>query len=407
MHRLAIVLLAAILFSGCEGRGGDRPGPSDLGLYAPLHGFYAALADLQAGRRNRVAVLQIGDSHTANDAFSGRMRELFQARFGDGGRGLLAAGIPFRYYRPAKVTVTADGWRTVRSGSDSGPFGLAGLRQEADAAATMAITADAPDLAHLAIDALGQPGGGSLEISTSDGKVETVTTATARPSMLRVRAPGGPGTSAVQLRALGDGPVALLSWTAERDGPGVTWSNLGTIGAQASLLARWDPAVLAVEARELQPALILLAFGTNEGFKDNLDLSGYPDVFRAALAALHRAAPAATIMVVGPPGGVRANGAGSGTACPGDLGQRYSVPANLPKVRHIERTIADDEHLFFWNWAATMGGDCEIVPWSETDPPLAARDHVHLLKPGYQQTAEALFETLMRGYDLYRQGARR
>lgn len=50
-----------------------------------------------------------------------------------------------------------------------------------------------------------------------------------------------------------------------------------------------------------------------------------------------------------------------------------------------------------------MGGDCTIVEWANTDPPLAARDHVHLLKPGYRRTAEQLFEQLMRGYDLYLQ----
>ena len=403
MHRFAIVLLAFILFSGCDGRSDGKTAPSELGLYAPLRGFYAALADLQAGRRREVAVLQIGDSHSANDSFSGEMRAQFQARFGDGGRGLLPPGIPYRYYKPARVTVTMDGWRTVRAASDAGPFGFAAVRQEASGPATMAITADPPDLAQLTIEALGQSGGGSFEITTSDGKRQMVTTASARPALLRIRAPSGPGTAAVQLRALGDGPVDLLAWTAERPGPGVTWSNLGTIGAQASLLPRFDPAVMAEEAKALQPALIVLAFGTNEGFKDDLDLAGYPDVFRAAIAALHRAAPGATIMVVGPPGGVRGNGNGAGTACAGDLGAHWSVPVNLPKVRHIESTAAEAEHLFFWNWAATMGGDCQIVPWAETDPPLAAHDHVHLLKPGYQQTADALFATMMRGYDLYSQ----
>ena len=42
-----------------------------------------------------VVILQIGDSHTANDSFSGRMRELFQARFGDAGRGVLPPGVPY------------------------------------------------------------------------------------------------------------------------------------------------------------------------------------------------------------------------------------------------------------------------------------------------------------------------
>ena len=403
MLRFSLIVLAAILFSGCESRSnaGPRDVASELAAYAPLRGFYAALAELQAGRRTRVAVLQIGDSHTANDAFSGRMRELMQARFGDGGRGLLPPGIPYRYYKPATVTVTADGWQTLRGGVDPGPFGLAGLRQAATGPATMAITASPPQLDRLFIDFLGQPGGGSAEITTSDGRVAVVPTASAGRALLHAQAPAGPTTSFVQVRPRGDGPVSVMSWTAEAPGPGVTWSNLGTIGAQVQLVQQWDPAVMAIEAKYLQPALIVLAFGTNEGFKDSLDLDSYPADYRAALAALRRAAPGATILIAGPLGGVRDSGNGAGAPCPGEAGRQWSVPANLPKVRHIEHEIAETEHLFFWNWAEAMGGDCAIVPWSETDPPLAAKDHVHLLKPGYRQTADALFGTLMRGYDLY------
>ncbi len=407
MLRFLPALLAAILLNACQSRANGQRNAPDAGLYAPLRPFYAALADLQAGRRSRVAVLQIGDSHTANDGFSGRMRELMQARFGDGGRGLLPPGIPYRYYKPATVAVVADGWRAEPSGADAGPFGFAGLRQVADGQATTAITASPPELDRLFIDVIGQPGGGTLDITTSDGRATRVSTASAGRSMLRVQALSGQDTSSVQMRARGDGPVTWMSWTAETGRAGVTWSNLGTIGAQVTLLANWDAGVMAAEAKHLQPSLIVLAFGTNEGFSDATDLVSYPAHFRAALAALHRAAPMAAVMIAGPLGGVRAAPSGPGEPCAGEAGLRWSVPANLPKVRGIERAVAQSDHLFFWDWAAAMGGDCAIVPWAETDPPLAAHDHVHLLKPGYRQTAEALFDTLMRGYDSYRESAAR
>ena len=83
------------------------------------------------------------------------------------------------------------------------------------------------------------------------------------------------------------------------------------------------------------------------------------------------------------------------------------MPANLPQVRAIQRRIAAEENAWFWDWADAMGGDCAMAAWAETNPPLAARDHVHLLKPGYNQTADALFDTLMRGYDHYVQVAGR
>ena len=56
----------------------------------------------QAGRLARLTILQIGDSHTEAEHFSGRLRALFQARFGNAGRGMLAPGAPVDYWRPTR-----------------------------------------------------------------------------------------------------------------------------------------------------------------------------------------------------------------------------------------------------------------------------------------------------------------
>ena len=135
-RRLLLGGAAALLVTSCAK---TLPGPSDaeiaakLGPAAPLLPLYRALSD-----GTTVVILQIGDSHTANDSFSGRMRELFQARFGDAGRGVLPPGVPYRWYRPARVTVTSDGWSVVSSyRGDPGPYGVTGLRQHADAPAAM------------------------------------------------------------------------------------------------------------------------------------------------------------------------------------------------------------------------------------------------------------------------------
>ena len=110
---------AALLIATCAP---SPPGPSDaeiaakLGPAAPLLPLYRGLLPLEGhARAAPVVILQIGDSHTANDSFSGRLRELFQARFGDAGRGVLPPGVPYRYYRPARVTVTSEGWSVVSS----------------------------------------------------------------------------------------------------------------------------------------------------------------------------------------------------------------------------------------------------------------------------------------------------
>lgn len=63
-----------------------------------------------AGQRGLV-ILQIGDSHTSADFFSGEVRRLLQQRYGNGGVGYLTAGRPHIGVRSSamKVAISA-GW---------------------------------------------------------------------------------------------------------------------------------------------------------------------------------------------------------------------------------------------------------------------------------------------------------
>ena len=117
MKRLAGVLVAAALASGAAAQ--VPYGPADIpapglsicpdGLCQPgaLNGVFEALSEAEAGRGQApVHILQIGDSHTAGDRITGRLRTALQGRFGDGGRGVLPPGIPYAGYSPMRVEVT-------------------------------------------------------------------------------------------------------------------------------------------------------------------------------------------------------------------------------------------------------------------------------------------------------------
>jgi len=398
----AAAFLGLLPFASCTETPGPAPSDAEaaarLGPAAPLLPLYRALA-----RGGTVTILQIGDSHTANDSFSGRMRELFQARFGDAGRGVLPPGVPYRYYRPARVTVTSEGWSVVSSyRGDPGPFGVTGLRQHADGPAEMTLTVDDPDdLDRIEIEVLRQPGGGTLDATLEAGGGGAIATAAPTPTAVWLPVPAAPGSHALTLRARGDGPVDVLAWRVARGRPGVTYANLGTISADVGLMDAWDQAILRADLAHLAPAMIVLAFGTNDGFSDATDPAAYAEAFAARLAALRAAAPGAALLVLGPPDAYRRRGKRSTapTACD-DPG--WTEPANLAPVREAERAVAARDGVYFWDWQAAMGGPCSMLRWAVTDPPMAAPDRVHLFAPGYQATAEALFGMLMQGYDRYR-----
>jgi len=413
-HLLRASLLASL--AACTGPSTQPPAfhiaaprrAPPTGADAPLFGFFQALDRLSGPGAGSgappVVVLQIGDSHTANDSFASALRDRLQARFGNAGRGLLQPGIPFKWYRPESVSVAESpgGFTAISSFSTStvGPFGIAAVRQHAAGPADATLTqTDGSSIGNAEIEFLAQPGGGSVEVAAPPAPPRlVVTNGTPGPVWVQLAPP--PGTSTITVHAVGDGPVDWLSWSVLRGTPGVTFSNLGIPGASVGLLDRWDPGIAQAELAHVQPALVIVAFGTNEGFKPSLDSAAYEQDFEQHLAFLHAAAPAASLIVFGAPDGQRKRqrSVPEGTVCDA----RYAIPPHLPEVRALAREAAARQNAYYWDWSAAMGGECSMARWADANPPMGMPDHVHMRTPGYAITANVLFDTLMQAYDRYR-----
>lgn len=383
---------------------------ADISGQSPLLPFYRVLHALDDGSaKTPVQIVQIGDSHTANDGFSGRLRELFQARFGDAGRGMLPPGIPFQFYHPAQVTVTEAGWNTIGSlkPANSGPWGISGVREHADGPATMTLAStQAGGLGQVQVEALGRPDGGTIDLAWS-GSGPTASFSTRAPAgaaKIWFDVPAGPAAASLTLRARGDGPVDLLSWTTVLQKPGITYANMGTIGATIDLIGRWDRGLVQSELGRLHPALILIAFGTNEGFSKTTDLATYRSTYAAHVDSLHAAAPQAAIVIIGPPDGTRAfsaENAGDQRCPPSSAAEArsgWAVPEHLATIRGDIRAYAESRGYFYWDWSSAMGGPCSMARWAAATPPLSSADHLHLVRLGYRLTAQKLFDAIMQSY---------
>ncbi len=429
--------LAALPLAGCGGApstgtaAGARAAPATAPTTAPatapaatraaagsatLAPLYRQLAALEAGqRRDPVVILQFGDSHTAGDSFSGRLRERFQARFGAAGRGALPPGVPFDYYRPTLVSVDQSGDWTVANSlrTDAGGlFGISGFRttgDDPDASMTLA-SDEAGGFDRAEVVVVNRPGGGTLEVAVDGRPVHTLATDGATARAARLDLPVDPGSRTLTLRPAGDGPVSILGWGIQRNAPGIVYDSHGIVASTVAIMDRWEPATVAWEIAHRDPALIVLAYGTNEGFDDTLEASAYANRFAARLVALRAAAPNAALLVVGPPDANRLpRGCDrDGAACAptgADAGQcRWTPPSNLAVVRDLQRQASARQGAYFWDWSTVMGGACGTHRWTTANPPLAHGDHVHLRSEGYRISADALFDALMDGYAGFRAG---
>ena len=142
MKATILTMLAALLLASCGGpQQGGTPSsqaiPAQSENAAALRPFFQQLAQLEETPRRQVHIVQLGDSHTAADFMSGRLRERLQSQFGHAGRGLLPPGLPYRGIRQAGFKINAtDRWDYENSLNPrhDGPYGIAGFNATSRAA---------------------------------------------------------------------------------------------------------------------------------------------------------------------------------------------------------------------------------------------------------------------------------
>ncbi|MGV8930335.1 MAG: GDSL-type esterase/lipase family protein [Brevundimonas sp.] len=362
-----------------------------------LSGVFEALARTEAGADSTpVHILQIGDSHTAGDRITGKLRAALQARFGDGGRGVLPPGVPYDGYAPLQVEVTARDWTTIlaplagNAGYVRAGVGLTGVQAiTVQPGSTLTFRRERPSSAALRIGLCGE-GTGRLQVMAGD---QTWTVSFEDDRCPELVAHGAP--QQIELRAL-DGMLSVDHLRLTHLTPGVELSNLGVVGASLRDLAARDQSVMARELAEWRPALIVLAFGTNEGFDDGLDAQAYQAMLRGQIVRLRRLAPEASLLILGAPDALRNEVAGG---CSADGGR--APPPSLAVVRDVQRRVAADMGVAFWDWHGRMGGDCSADRLATRGEPLMLRDRVHFSSVGADWIGGMLNADLMTAYDAW------
>jgi lysophospholipase L1-like esterase len=177
------------------------------------------------------------------------------------------------------------------------------------------------------------------------------------------------------------------------------------------LLQRLDNGNLAQDLRNIAPDVVVLAFGTNEGFNDNLDLAAYISQYEQIVRRLQSLRPGLRIVIVGPAdaarpaGGCHAEGVGQHCAsgatvqtasADSESGHcHFPVPPKLNPVREAQRKLAERIGAAFWDWSSVQPGPCGAQVWAAANPPLMAHDFVHMTLEGYKQSADRFADFLI------------
>ena len=388
-----------------------RPGAADTGeLGVPtsisdpsgraLHNFHASLRLVEAGSV-KLRVVVLGASHVAGDGFTSLLRRRLQARFGDAGAGFVVLARPWTKYNRRDLQVTySPRWRSYWVGRDrqrgDGLYGLAGasfVSGSPEAFGRVATTAKSGKVRHVSsfeIFYWARPLGGTIDVFIDEKRRDPIPTRADVP---------GPGYRVyavddrphrLELRPRGDGEVMLFGAALERDVPGVVLDSLGVNGARAGDQLKWDDALFAAHLSHRHPALVVLAYGTNESGDKRDPISHYEARLEKVVARVRRAAPLASCLLVGPSDWpLREAGA-------------YHARPRQREIIDAQRRAAHRHGCGFWDWRAAMGDALSMLRWRAASPPLALTDNVHLTLAGYEKIGGLLWGALMEGYDRMR-----
>ena len=419
MERRAARPLAARRRRARRARGGRAVGAHDLRRESPPMANWRPTCS----PTHRLTILQLGDSHTAADFFTGRVRERLQQAFGDGRRRLLVPGKPHVGVRSALFASDAVGRLELRGAAEAPTTasallslrlqrGRASRRRDAD----LAVRATAAPMTTSSRVPASSPAAARRRCcSTATPPARSISTAAADRAR-DVRARGrrtAQGFREIEVRTLDDAPVAVTGVEVGREGDGVSYLSLGYPGATVQLLQRLDGGNFADDIRRLAPDIVVLAFGTNEGFNDNLDVSAYIAQYEQIVRRLQALRPG----VQGRDGRPAPTRRGRSGQCHADgVGQNCtSAPASRrpprgpaaaiagcrcrrSSTRCARRSASSRQRLgaAFWDWSSDAGrGPCGAQVWAAANPPLMAHDYVHMTLEGYKQSADRFADFLI------------
>lgn len=395
-----LAALAALFLAAAAGA--QAPGQSDLigdllatGNTATAIYNAEALAPLlralPPAPGQSVSIVQVGDSHTAGDMITNGWRGAWQGRYGAGGRGMMAVGRPYHGYITWGMTAAqSEGWvaasRFGRQHIADGPaLGLTGFTQTARrAGATLGLTADSPAqmFDRFTLCGLAGPDQGAVRVQMGPVQQDIdFRRPETGPVCTEVRADAP--QSQVGVTTLDDHPVSLTSWETRRSAGGIVLANLGVVGTQFVHFTRNDDAVMGLELRQAHPDLLVIAFGTNEGFNPGLDLNGAEAIMRDQIERMRRLLGySPPILILGPPDALTNHReiAGPAIAETRACGGGWYLPGNIMRMRRMEMDVARQMGLAFWDWQQAMGGPCASLRWVAQG--LQRGDHIHFTVDG-------------------------
>lgn len=427
-----------------------------------LHLFFDRLQSLEQDSVRQIRIVHIGDSHLQADLFSGKMRTLFQQKFGSAGRGLI---FPYKVAGtngPRDYTCSSNAyWQPLKSiyGGEGPSMGLSGMgiRTSSSAPAlylqmkakeygafdkVTIFCKDAgsnwsiglPESAALATKSSGSTSGGAKryhKVRSGDTLYDLARkygcTVRKLQSWNGIRGsrikPGqrlivGVSAKVVPLAPLAKTTQAPIASVRQNNTANCVSFQLDTLLTSAAIEHKGSTLLHGILLENTRDKGILYnMIGVNGATYNHYNQSAY---FLPQLSAL---APDLVIISLGTNESVGGRYSAESvqndverlinniqkqlpqaaillTTNPDLLKSRRYLNANNLATRSVLLDVANSKGLAVWDLHTIMGGHGSVKKWRSAG--LSAKDAIHFTTEGYQLQGALLFEALMQAYDAAR-----
>jgi lysophospholipase L1-like esterase len=172
-----------------------------------------------------------------------------------------------------------------------------------------------------------------------------------------------------------------------------------TIGVNGATFRNYNSTALFFdELKELKPDLVIVSLGTNESVSD-IDEGTFTLQLDLFIQHLQTTAPGSAFMLTTPADNFvkRATVKMTGKKKKRKVKRiTYVNNAKAETIRNAEIAYCGEHHIAYWDLYTVMGGEHSMNEWVRLG--IAAKDHIHFSKKGYEIQAGLLFDALLHSY---------
>jgi lysophospholipase L1-like esterase len=152
-----------------------------------------------------------------------------------------------------------------------------------------------------------------------------------------------------------------------------------------------QPTLWKQELDHAAPALVIINYGSNESSFGTFVHKQYAAELRLAIQRIRAAVPSASILVMSPM----------------DRGERTGLDeiktmSTIPEIVAIQRQVATETHVAFFDTYDAMGGDGTMARWYAASPRLCTADLLHPTPQGATIVAGLFVDQLGLGYNRWK-----